>query len=90
MTVREQIRATHAQTTPRRQEDPLRAFLSEVVLRDHARLVRLVLRRLHAGEKRRDGDLWRNGEGTLEVLRLRWWQRAGRIQPNSPEHYRPV
>lgn len=74
----DQIRALRAAQPVRTCDggnDPLRNFLSEVVLRDHARLLKLTLRKLHEGEPVRDGDFYTVSDGTLSRLDLPWWRR---------------
>jgi len=68
------IREMHAAAPPRAPEDPLRSFLSEVVLRDHARLLKVTLRKLHPGERIRPGDL-HSVAGALARVPWRLWGR---------------
>ena len=69
------IRALRGTQPLRLPDDPLRNFLSEVILRDHARLLKLRLRQLHVGELLRNGDLVERG-GVLKAIPVLWWRRA--------------
>lgn len=52
--------------------------------------VKLRLRRLQEGEKRRNGDLWLEPiTGTLQALHLPWWMPKGRIRSTGQApHFR--
>lgn len=85
---RDIIRQMHAEAPPRSADDPLREFLSTHVLRDHARLMKLVLRKLHIGERVKDGDLRKFGTaGDLQRVNLPWWRRGYKVS-DYVEHFR--
>ncbi len=60
-----------------------------VILRDGGMSMRIRLRKLHLGEKLRNGDLWLDQTGTLRELPHRWYRAfVGRVGPDSLDHYR--
>lgn len=81
------IRALRESQPVRPPDDPLRSFLSEVVLRDHARLLKLTLRKLHVGERVHDGDLGAQVEGQLCRQDVSWWRRRRVTEGESIYRY---
>lgn len=77
---RDIIRQMHAETPPRPADDPLREFLSMVIVRDSARTLFVRLRRLHVGERIRRGDLVKTSNTGLFPARKLWWRRWPRVQ----------
>lgn len=60
-------------------------------LLDHARLLKLRMRRLHVGERVTRADLWLDSQGQLHPVRdLAWWcfGFGYKIRPDNAEHYR--
>lgn len=74
--VKQLIAQARAELPVRRPDDPLRTFASEVVLRDHARLLKLTLRKLHEGERIKRGDFRAMGSGELRPLGWIWCRRV--------------
>jgi hypothetical protein len=60
------------------------------ILRDHANLIKIRMRRLHFGERIRNGDLWFEAStGTLHTIPWRWYRAfVGWVAADSVEHYR--
>lgn len=51
--------------------------------------MKIRLRRLHVGEKRRQGDLWTDPvTNQLVLLVLPWWRSYGTITNHHADHYR--
>lgn len=74
-----------------RQPDYSGEFVERVViLRDGGMSMKIRLRKLHLGERLRNGDLWLDmQDGTLRVLPRRWYRAfVGRVGPDSVDHYR--
>lgn len=75
----------------RQQPDYSGEFVERVViLRDGGMSMKIRLRRLHLGERLRNGDLWLDShDGTLRELPHRWYRVfVGRVGPESVDHYR--
>lgn len=73
------------------QPDLSSGFVERIItLRDGSMSLRVRLRKLHLGERLRNGDLWLDSnDGTLRLLPSRWYRAfVGRVGPDSVDHYR--